>query len=752
MDIPFPPTPSCHSLDDCGEWPAKITDDIRQILVKKGPVQVKNFNFPIDSSSGRRFTVANYDTKLPNGEKIARKWLVYSRSKNSLFCFVCKLFSNDEVSLSGKDGYSDWQNMSTFLRQHEKSTPHIKASLAYSELSQRLQIGKTIDDEHQRIIKAETEHWYDVLKRLLCIVQFLGTQGLAFRGTNSTVFKESNGNFLKLVEHISRFDTVLSEHLRRITSKETYVHYLSKDIQNEFISLLSSKVSEHILDELQKATYYSIILDCTPDVSRKEQMTIVVRFVEAVAGKEVVVREHFLGFVQVLETTGEGLTACLLDELTKRGIPLQNMRGQGYDNGSNMKGKKVGVQKRILDLNPRAFFVPCGSHSLNLVVNDAALSCTAAVNFFNIVQEIYNFFSGSTHRWNILKTHVKNLTVKPLSETRWESRIDALEPLRYHIDEVYDAVYEATTDAKMDAYGKSTAIGIAKKLTDFRFLCCLTTWYDVLFKINCVSKTLQKKVVNLQSALKLIESVKAFLGSMRTENGLSSVITDAKELADKLEISPEFTDEVLVRPRKMKRQFSYEGKDEPVKSGRESFKVNFFFMVLDTAINSLGERFEQMEDHSKHFQFLYDINELQNCDKDDLKEKCKNLQTVLTADNSDVNGEELLQEIIILSPMLPKDSCPETTLSYLTKNSIIDLFPNVFVALRILLTLPISVASGERSFSKLKIIKNYLRSTISQDRLSGLSTLAIENEILNIIDTDAVLKDFAKLKARKGKL
>lgn len=166
------------------------------------------------------------------------------------------------------------------------------------------------------------------------------------------------------------------------------------------------------------------------------------------------------------------------------------------------------------------------------------------------------------------------MTVKPLSDTRWESRIDALEPLRYHIDEVYDAVYEATTAAKMDAYGKSTATGIAKKLSDFRFFCCLITWYDVLFKIN-VNKTLQKKVVNLQSALKLIESVKAFLGSMRSENGLSSVITDAKELADKLGISPEFTDEVLVRPRKMKKQFSYEGKDEPVKSGRESFKKSF---------------------------------------------------------------------------------------------------------------------------------------------------------------------------------
>lgn len=201
VDISFPPSPSCHSLDDCGEWPAKITDDIRQILVKKGPVQVKNFNFPIDSSSGRRFTVANYNTKLTNGEKIAREWLVYSRSKNSLFCFVCKLFSNGEVSLSGTDGYSDWQNMSTFLRQHEKSNPHIKASLDYRELYQRLRIGKAIDDENQQVIKAETEHWNEVLKRLLSIVQFLGIQGLAFRGTNDTVFKENNGNFLKLFKN-----------------------------------------------------------------------------------------------------------------------------------------------------------------------------------------------------------------------------------------------------------------------------------------------------------------------------------------------------------------------------------------------------------------------------------------------------------------------------------------------------------------------------------------------------------------------
>lgn len=94
----------------------------------------------------------------------------------------------------------------------------------------------------------------------------------------------------------------------------------------------------------------------------------------------------------------------------------------------------------------------------------------------------YNFFSGSTHRWIISKTHIKNCSIIPLiSETRWEIRIEALKPLRYHIDEVYDqydAVIEATTEGtKWMLCGKIIAFGIAKKLAVFRFLYFLITWY-----------------------------------------------------------------------------------------------------------------------------------------------------------------------------------------------------------------------------------------------------------------------------------
>lgn len=140
-----------------------------------------------------------------------------------------------------------------------------------------------------------------------------------------------------------------------MVSKEINVHYLSKNIQNEFIALLSSKENEKILSALQQAKYYSIVLDCTPDVSHKEQMTVVVCFIHAVSGEEKIIKEHFLGFVQVLDTSGEGLTVCLLDVLAKRGLPLKNTRGQGYNNGSNMKGKMPAFKKEYLTLTDGPF-------------------------------------------------------------------------------------------------------------------------------------------------------------------------------------------------------------------------------------------------------------------------------------------------------------------------------------------------------------------------------------------------------------
>ena len=79
-------------------------------------------------------------------------------------------------------------------------------------------------------------------------------------------------------------------------------------------------------------------------------------------------------------------------------LDINDIHGQGYDNGSTMKGKHQGVQKRFLDINPRALHTPCGCHSLNLVLCDMANYCPKAISFFGVKQCIYILLSSSTKR------------------------------------------------------------------------------------------------------------------------------------------------------------------------------------------------------------------------------------------------------------------------------------------------------------------------------------------------------------------
>lgn len=76
---------------------------------------------------------------------------------------------------------------------------------------------------------------------------------------------------------LGKFDPIISEHIHRIRSKEIHDHYLRKTIQNEFNNILASSVSNTIYKKIITAKYYSIILDCTLDLSHKEQLSIVLR-------------------------------------------------------------------------------------------------------------------------------------------------------------------------------------------------------------------------------------------------------------------------------------------------------------------------------------------------------------------------------------------------------------------------------------------------------------------------------------------
>ena len=115
---------------------------------------------------------------------------------------------------------------------------------------------------------------------------------------------------------------------------------------------------------------------------------------------------------------------------SKTAFALSDCRGQSFDNGSNMSGKYSGLQARIRERNSLADYIPCFANSLNQVGHSAVDNISAASKFFELVENIYCFFSASTHRWELLVNVLGGLpVVKRLSDTRWAAHSDASKAL-----------------------------------------------------------------------------------------------------------------------------------------------------------------------------------------------------------------------------------------------------------------------------------------------------------------------------------
>jgi hypothetical protein len=150
------------------------------------------------------------------------------------------------------------------------------------------------------------------------------------------------------------------------------------------------------------------------------------------------------------------------------------------------------------------------------------------------------------------------------------------------------------------------------------------------------------------------------------------------------------------------------------------------------------------------FGFLFNSKELKSLGDNDLRRHCTNfVKTFTHGGSADVDLDDFFSELKVLQMTLPNTHMSADQIFEFVRAA--DCYLNVSIAYRIMLTMPVTVASAERSFSKLKLLKNYLRSTMSQERLNGLAICCIERNMLDSIDLDIVIDDFASTKAQKSR-
>ena len=261
--------------------------------------------------------------------------------------------------------FDTWSKKTGKFAAHNQTKYHEFALLKMEALKCSItQPATSIENRLRSIADADIVSNRYIITCMAEAILLCGKQCIALRGhrDDSTASSSCNkGNFLALLDYsVKSGNAALAKHLKE-TGKNAI--YTSKTIQNELIECIGEHIRDGIIGEIKKAKYYSLLCDEVTDVSMKEQLSIVIWFVDSNCD----IKEEFLDFVYTDRTTGAVLASKLMETLIKYGIDLQDCRGQGYDGASNMSCTG-GVQGRLLAENSKAVYMHCNSHILNLCI------------------------------------------------------------------------------------------------------------------------------------------------------------------------------------------------------------------------------------------------------------------------------------------------------------------------------------------------------------------------------------------------
>ncbi|XP_014669630.1 PREDICTED: zinc finger MYM-type protein 1-like [Priapulus caudatus] len=446
-------------------------------------------------------------------------WLEYSQSTDSVYCFACRHFSspsgNMEKSFTNT-GYSNWKKAvgkSGGFAKHTHADYHKDAVVAWKECTQMQEGGTSVaqmlNTGYQTAVK-KNRHFIKTLGQVILVTC---TQKLAQRGHAEQPGAGNPGNVLKILELVASHDDIIKE---RLASGPKNAKYTSPEIQNEMILTFAEIIRKEIIQEVKDAGVFSILVDESKDVSKQEQISLVIRYFY-----DGEIRESFLEFRAAFQLDAESLTKSIFDILKSHGVDFQrNLVGQGYDGASVMSGKISGVAARVRKEAKYAYYVHCHAHRLNLVLVDVTKGIADAANFFSLLEKVYVYVSGSyVHsKWIEIQKEMypgqPTRELKRLSDTRWACRVDACRVIRDRFPALIRLLEEIGNETHADR--AVDARGLLGQI-NAEFLMKLPVITSILMETSRLPIMFQLSDVDLGKAAELTETLIADLQEMRSD-------------------------------------------------------------------------------------------------------------------------------------------------------------------------------------------------------------------------------------------
>ncbi|KAL5854184.1 hypothetical protein ACOSQ4_003986 [Xanthoceras sorbifolium] len=536
--------------------------------------------------------------------------------------------------------------------------------------------------------------------------------------------------------------------------------YTSPKIQKEIVQILSNKVRMHIHEEIGDAKF-CVLVDEARD---KEQMALVLRFVD----KEGFIRERFLDIVHVKDTTAITLKKELCTIFSHHALNVQNIRGQGYDGASNMRGEWNGLQALFLGECPYAYYIHCMAHRLQLALVGSSREVIPVYQFFSKLTSAVNIIGASCKRNSELQSAQKDaiehmITIDELEtgkganqlenlqragDTRWGSHFHSICSLLRLFGSTCVVLQNIINDGS-NYTQRGDADAAYDAITSFEFIFILHLMKEIMGFTDILCQALQQKSQDISNAMHLVSTTKALIQNMR-EDGWESLLKNVNSFCSRYEIDvPNMSDRYLMgrgRSSHKKEHITIE----------HHYRVEIFTATIDSQLQELNNRFSEQamelltlssaldpRDSFKSFNIdnickladkFYPMNFTEH-ERDLLSFELKHYKLY-------VSQQQVFQKMSTISELCR--ALAETRSSHH--------FPLIDRLIRLILTLPVSTATTERAFSAMKLVKTGLRNKMDDKFLANYLVVYIEKEIAEKFSSESIIDDFMSLREHPGQL